>query len=1353
MALDSSHSFMNKPLPTPADAPYNIPSRADSRQSSRAGWYSPWPSLSSPRSHARADSSSHARGESNGNLDDSIALTTDERRFTPNLHASLVSEILSLRREIETKNNALTSLEEGLQSSKVDNSQLAATVNSREQEIRSVKKQMQLLESGTLSALGDMAKERDDALYNLTDVRKRLEASKNAFRTQEEDARRCQDLWDQDKQNWDNERRNMERKVHVAEGRLRTMVNEVAAIQANNQHVSVANSDLEEANGDTWFSNWSDIISTRSSSVRGRYHLSEVSNNTYDSNELANLRNSIVPGRNSISGMEPNSLNLADELQFEETGEHHDTVHELQNGVISPDALPEENPFRPRRLSIQSQDCKARRILGLQIDTVEQQLGGQPPAEENSSTILGKFLPPLQFERKWTPTHQDTGTQFSPPASPKAMTPEHETAAERDVGRNANTENTANQSRKRVSVAVTPYEFLPFKSESIPSPKIISVGCQTTPQPASPPLVPMIALEPLFPDPATLSGLNMVSSSTQTESESQLASETAGFQRPTFPSTVPVIAIHPPNSRPGSAYNNVVLPPRTKNASSQTMLTQLADLKSVATQTESIRVDKRPLGIPQRLMSADTSFKPQSQRSQSPRRSPSKTRKVDLRRPPPVELPRTRIRSSNIQNQSSEVIESSDVLSNRGHKAFPISPASSDNPFAGFSDQEGSAKEIDFSDDDDFATVAPIRKTLSKVQNSWKLVPASMNANQGSRPLGRPISDIQEIDDTTEAGSPGRQANIGRSPLEGLMGPNEKAGLPFNASRNPGIRKAALISSGALAHARQRSPSEPGPSTASAAVPPPFPVPTRSSSRKIPISSSEGNGSPTPYATSFIAGARNRTKAPPSSRNPLRKVRSAAAVPKFALKQGTTDGENTPPVKSQASTPLSSPLLPRILRTESSPQVSSTSSQKKRQEATAPDYTATETVTESPGQITSVVDAIAQTMVGEWMLKYVRKRKSFGIAESPQVEFEGGRHPNENNSGIRHKRWVWLAPYERAVIWSSKQPTNGSALLGKGGRKRKAPGIYREVRELIKCIVTIQSVLDVRDDTPLPKNAGMQPNFGRSILILTPERALKFTAPNRDRHYIWLTALSFLSHATFGMEDLAVLPAVPRTEYQPSSSEIRGRARRSPRDSIRVAKSKERPQLQARNYTAPTAPIASLAGAGGSAYDATTESVSDAAEPPRIPRLSAHTRKRSNTGPRPGLPSAFHSFPAHLGISSSHQARSATPPDIARSNNTPGAPYMRHQSETTLAQPEPVRNDFFDVAGMVRMEAFIDDSKQRTADADRGRRLPHGSHRTRQGRKKDMGYWGIMGETGNQEVPAVEGKRTAWKGEDPFRGI
>lgn len=86
---------------------------------------------------------------------------------------------------------------------------------------------------------------------------------------------------------------------------------------------------------------------------------------------------------------------------------------------------------------------------------------------------------------------------------------------------------------------------------------------------------------------------------------------------------------------------------------------------------------------------------------------------------------------------------------------------------------------------------------------------------------------------------------------------------------------------------------------------------------------------------------------------------------------------------------------------------------------------------EDPIDDATLVDAVASVMVGEWMWKYVQKRKSFGIGDSSK---EDGL---AKNNGTRHKRWVWLSPYERTIMWSSKQPTSGAALMGKNGRKRK----------------------------------------------------------------------------------------------------------------------------------------------------------------------------------------------------------------------------------------------------------------------------------------------------------------------------
>lgn len=83
------------------------------------------------------------------------------------------------------------------------------------------------------------------------------------------------------------------------------------------------------------------------------------------------------------------------------------------------------------------------------------------------------------------------------------------------------------------------------------------------------------------------------------------------------------------------------------------------------------------------------------------------------------------------------------------------------------------------------------------------------------------------------------------------------------------------------------------------------------------------------------------------------------------------------------------------------------------------------------------MDSIAGTMVGEWMWKYMRKRKSFGAEAAETFSARNGEESNVGftSHGTRHKRWVWLSPYERTIMWDSKQPSSASALQGKKGRK------------------------------------------------------------------------------------------------------------------------------------------------------------------------------------------------------------------------------------------------------------------------------------------------------------------------------
>lgn len=91
---------------------------------------------------------------------------------------------------------------------------------------------------------------------------------------------------------------------------------------------------------------------------------------------------------------------------------------------------------------------------------------------------------------------------------------------------------------------------------------------------------------------------------------------------------------------------------------------------------------------------------------------------------------------------------------------------------------------------------------------------------------------------------------------------------------------------------------------------------------------------------------------------------------------------------------------------------------------------------ECSAQDTSMVDAIASAMIGEFMYKYVSKRKTFGqLGDSSRDFTEDGL---AKSNAVRHKRWVWISPYEKTIMWNAKQPANGSALMGKAGRKRES---------------------------------------------------------------------------------------------------------------------------------------------------------------------------------------------------------------------------------------------------------------------------------------------------------------------------
>ncbi|KAK1826502.1 anucleate primary sterigmata protein A [Podospora conica] len=116
-----------------------------------------------------------------------------------------------------------------------------------------------------------------------------------------------------------------------------------------------------------------------------------------------------------------------------------------------------------------------------------------------------------------------------------------------------------------------------------------------------------------------------------------------------------------------------------------------------------------------------------------------------------------------------------------------------------------------------------------------------------------------------------------------------------------------------------------------------------------------------------------------------------------------------------------------------------------------------------------MIQAITQTMIGEYLWKYTRKP---GRGEM---------------SGNRHRRYFWVHPYTRTLYWSDRDPT----AAGRAELKAKS--------------VPIEAVRVVTDDNPMPPGL-----HRKSLVIVSPGRTIKFTCTTGQRHETWFNALSYL---------------------------------------------------------------------------------------------------------------------------------------------------------------------------------------------------------------------------------------------------
>lgn len=1034
-------------LPTPNDTPYRTPSRTSraSRGSSRQKSTSPVASSSPPPlPHGENGSRRNSKDVTN---DESISIL-DPRRFTPTLHANLVSEILNLRRDQEEKTKIIEGFETTLHSSRVEYDALSATLTANAKETRSLKRQLALLEGGTSSALGELARERDEAVDNVAESKRRLEAAQKKIRSQEEEADRIHELWARDRDTWEDEKRKYERKIHVAEGRLKAVLEEVAAYQAAHQHhLHNGESEAEDISRDSGVGHGSDTASIRSMS----------------------MTNSV---RFSMINSKLNGVSLADELDLEseeDTQTDHDGRESAMSFINHQRTQSRESIISKRHLRNQSIDSLRRpgsvahgRILASQV--LDKLHGGIIEGdEEHENATTGVTKPHISAQVSVVPDRSlyvDSGVQYSPPPSPelKATPPPQtaliETLRQPEVTKILSTIDTpkqhhvgqeweieANQRRKRVHA--------PLALEPIYDGPMVSSSSQTQDDPLSPPRTPK---SPTRAAPLPQSNrpiVEMIPKATQTDIP-EPTPPPRELTRPPIP--IPLISIHPPTSRPTTPRESR-LPQQFKDASCQVSIQTSVSSRSISVQTEEIRVDKRLNLLPKHLQPSTISSCPPL-----PETLINDKGRVS---PVPVTIPPPRNPKRMYTQHSVNDIPSSPPrpVSQETYDAYPGSnddgplannkgsirrPHRSSSLFAGF-DGVSSDDAEDFADadlsDNDYRTALSAPKPKTSVKGLGKRTSgAPTSVPEDVEPLEEkphhPKSSLRQngnIDSNgfftlPDASSLSTQKTSAPSAMRQLDKP-----LTLVTSAKQGtMRRATLISNGIAAHQiRSRSPSLP-----EAVKEPPFPIPTRASSRKPPFSvsaPSEGNRSPT--RDSWGSHIRRTSGRGPYRANSIRKVRSAAAIPNTTQRYRRRGSRSPPPLSASTEAPESPQLPPMPYDDITSPSIPGVSRfGTHRQQPSTNTANTSNTGGQSVGSnsATSVVDAIAQTMVGEWMWKYVRRRKSFGVPESGNVEGDSGAN------GLRHKRWVWLAPYERAVMWSSKQPTSGSALMGKSGRKCKS---------------------------------------------------------------------------------------------------------------------------------------------------------------------------------------------------------------------------------------------------------------------------------------------------------------------------
>ncbi|KAI9725390.1 MAG: hypothetical protein M1828_003240 [Chrysothrix sp. TS-e1954] len=1103
--------------------------------------------------------------------------------FTPSLHASLVSEILSLRRDATSKHETIEELESALSLARGESDVLRENAARGAKETRALKRQLQMHEDGSYSTMELLCKERDDVNEVNAELRKKIETLQRKGRSQDEDSRRIYKKLDLDKSKWEKERRLMERRVNVAESRLKAILAEFASREIEAE-ATANQTDRTDEGG---------LVNDKDSVASFDIHASPVRKGNASIGSIRDLQKSLA---------EELDFNDDDDTAVEpsETSWFNDSAHDLEtarkrpstptdsNGESRPQNPPStpparaskpvshvDQPERTPRSSVEGASRSpesTRRQSKLVSEMVKRfsvaSLPSDEPRRESRSLsradvdahpeILAQeelqSEPPLEDEQ----SDQDQTRTFEPTVAPIRRHNRVQSDPSHRLDKHSHAEASSLPRIKETSQPNQPSDRISFAE----------------PEPSQSQGVTSLASSATQTDPVEFrDDLQSVPNTVETLGNETMSVPPAQTTAPGS-ATVPAIAVQPATAPPSPDSSNSHT--GMADASCQTMSSSflpMAELRSVGVQTDRIRIDKRLIKWPAHLRSLSQTEKlsvitepqknvrvlspvPEASRGNESVRSAESAGMSD-------HSTQTGLPSPTYQTSFAPELNDAGSETSRWSRR-PISKVpsiTSDTPRLEFDDVYDDAY---MSDAESHIAIAKPLNWLRKQQRQTFDPPMTVPeyGKVPSRPLSYDRSSISTKGRPAMEKGKGVAKNsfdVSRQPS--LSGPGKKLGSITQHSRSPSF---GSVTSSSISKSS-------GPR-------PPFVIPLRVSSRKVHSRSSRSDAQTSPTRS------RRGNRSPPKTSRPagqiarqptLRKSHSAAAVGldgKFdspylntaSAAQYGQSKEHSPPKKDALKSPRTSHVGTR-------PMVSPTGN-------ASVDMSAQH----------NVVDAITATMIGEWMWKYIRKGKSFGVQE------DGQEIVRTKNNDVRHKRWVWLSPYEKVVMWSSKQPTSNAALMGKAGRK-----------------LSIQSVLDVKDITPPPKGVSSAAVFSRSILVLTPARALKFTAPTHERHYLWLTALSFLAHggATNNILNLpSPPPLMPFVQQESAAHSNSGRS--SAASFLRVKSSKNGSQVSSGHAT----PVVHEMEAMVHKFGPKPSQVPDTAFAPTVPRVP-HSRKRSVTGP------------------------------------------------------------------------------------------------------------------------------------------